>query len=288
MRLSFTILFAGCLLFNSGFSAPVPNGCLDIHFIDVGYGDSILVQSPSGRFLLIDSGYPEAEKKLLDYLRKEKVNILDYFIITHPHPDHLGTAVKVLNNFKVLNLRDNGQPINRFDNNLTRELVFDYQNKFREHPYYQNLTEGDVIKWGKVKLEILWPPSPFPSSDWNTNSLVIMLRYEGFNALLAADINLPGEKELLKKQDKIFRAHLLKVGHHGAGDATGPDFLQSISPKCAVISVGENPWGYPSAVVITRLKEAGIEIYRTDRDGSIHLQFCPGEGIKITTTGETG
>jgi competence protein ComEC len=130
-------------------------------------------------------------------------------------------------------------------------------------------------------LDILWPPISLPSPDWNTNSMVIMLRYRKFRALLAADLNQRGERELLNNKGVSLGAEILKVGHHGAGDATGPEFLKAVSPKFAVISVGKNPWGYPSPVVVRRLQEAGTKVFRTDLDGSISFQYHPDERVKI-------
>ena len=257
------------------------DGALELHFIDVGYGDSILIKSPAGGFALIDTGYPRASESLLNYLRERKVDCLDYLIMTHPHPDHLGGAIEVINNFQVHNLRDNGQAIDLFDERLTQEMGNEYEIKFRGQPNYRAFKAGDSIKWGDITLEIIWPPAPLPSPDWNTNSMVIMLRYGKFQALLAADLNQRGEKELLNNKEISLRADLLKVGHHGAGDATGPEFLKAVSPRWAVISVGKNPWSYPSLVVIRRLGEAGAKVFRTDRDGSIKFRYQPDEGIRI-------
>jgi len=86
---------------------------------------------------------------------------------------------------------------------------------------------------------------------------------------------------LLNNKGVSLGAEILKVGHHGAGDATGPEFLKAVSPKFAVISVGKNPWGYPSPVVVRRLQEAGTKVFRTDLDGSISFQYHPDERVKI-------
>ena len=258
------------------------DGALELHFIDVGYGDSLLIKSPGGRYTLIDAGYPRSSEALLDYLKERKVNCLDYLIITHPHPDHLGAAVEVLNKFQVHHLRDNGQPIDQFDERLTQTIGTEYEKKFRGHPNYRALAAGDSIRWGYITLDILWPPTSLPSPDWNTNSMVIMLRYRKFRALMAADLNQRGEVELLKNEEISLQADLLKIGHHGAGDATGPEFLKAVSPQIAVISVGKNPWGYPSPVVVRRLQEAGVKVFRTDQDGSISFRYLPDKGIEIT------
>lgn len=273
LLLSFFVKFA--------FSTEDSDGALELHFINVGYGDSILIKSPAGQYTLIDTGYPRASNTLLDYLREREVDILDYLIITHPHPDHLGAAVDLLNNVQINNLRDNGQSIDLFDEWLTQTMGSEYEKKFRGEPNYRSLTGGDSIRWGDITLDILWPSNPLPSPDWNTNSLVIMLRYGSFRALLAADLNQWGERKLLNNKGILLRAELLKVGHHGAGDATRSEFLKAVAPKFSVISVGKNPWGYPSPIVIRRLQEAGVKVFRTDRAGSIRFRYHPDEGLKI-------
>lgn len=259
---------------------------LEIHFIDIGYGDAVLVKKGGGEALLIDNGYPEKRRKLFDYLKEHEVRELDYLINTHPHPDHLGNAVAVLNNLRVKILMDNGQKIDQLDKWLTGKMVEDYQEHFRGHPSYRVLKAGDKIQWGEVLLEVLWPPDTTTYNDWNTNSLLIMLSYGELRALLAADFNERGERVLLRQKGLNLKADLLKVGHHGGGDATGPEFLRAVSPSWAVISVGENPWDYPSPNVLRRLEEARIEVFRTDREGTIVFRYLPPEDIEILTSGK--
>jgi len=111
------------------------------------------------------------------------------------------------------------------------------------------------------------------SSDFNAFSLVIMVRDDGFSCLLTGDLTASGERELLKRGVNL-EADVLKVGHHGAEDATTEEFLEAVSPQIAVVSVNKgNFWGYPSARVLERLKKAGVKVYRTDRDGDIILKI---------------
>ena len=272
------------ILLTLSFLSPVAGaqdeGALELHFIDIGYGDAILIKSPAGGYILIDTGYPEAKQKLTSYFKEQGVTELDHLIMTHPHPDHLGNAVAVRKNLKIKRLWDNGQTIDQFDEQLTKPMVKEYEERFRGRSDYRVLKAGDSIRWGDVSLEILWPPDLLSSRDWNSNSLVIMLRYRGFKALLAADFNERGERELLKKGTTNLSSDLLKVGHHGAGDATGPAFVKAVSPRWAVISVGANLRGYPSPLVIRRLEEAGAKVFRTDRDGSISFRYHPDDGME--------
>jgi len=111
------------------------------------------------------------------------------------------------------------------------------------------------------------------SSDFNAFSMVMMVRAGGFSCLLAGDLTASGERELLKRRVDL-KADVLKVGHHGAKDATTAEFLGAVSPRVAVISVDEaSVWGYPSGEVLERLEKAGVKVYRTDRDGDIVLSI---------------
>ncbi len=258
-----------------GEEAPPP----EIHFIDVGYGDAILLKSPAGGYSLVDTGPPRARDQLLGYLRGQGVGRFDYLIVTHPHPDHLGNAAAVLREFGAENLRDNGEEIDRFDERLTREMAEEYGREFRGDEDYSSLRAGQRIEWDGLSLEVLWPRDLSASEDWNTNSLVLMLRHGEFRALLAGDLNVPGEKQLLAGEGTDLRADLLKVGHHGAGDAAGDDFLRAVSPRAAVVSVGQNPRGYPDEDRLERLEKQGIRLYRTDRDGTVVLEAGPGKDL---------
>lgn len=242
---------------------------LELHFIDVGYGEAILLRAPDGGDILIDTGYPRAREKLFSYLKEQGVGELEYLIVTHPHPDHLGNAVSAAREFGARRLRDNGQRIDRFDAILTRERAEEYEREFRGDDNYSVLQAGDSIAAGELVLDVLWPPVPAPSDDWNTNSLVLMARYREFRALLTGDLNIPGERMLLAADGPDPRANLLKLGHHGAGDASSPEFVAAVSPEVAVVSVGPNPWGYPDEELLNRLEAAGIRLYRTDRDGTV-------------------
>ncbi len=276
-----SVVFFTLVLSAGGEEAAPP----EIHFIDVGYGDAILLKSPAGGYSLVDTGPPRAREQLLDYLRERGVGRLDYLIVTHPHPDHLGNAAAVLGEFGAASLRDNGEEIDRFDEYLTREMAEEYEREFRGDEDYSVLRAGGEIEWDGLSLEVLWPRDLAASEDWNTNSLVLMLRHGEFRALLAGDLNIPGEKQLLAGEGTDLGADLLKVGHHGAGDAAGDDFLRAVSPRAAVVSVGENPWGYPDEDRLERLEKQGVRLYRTDRDGTVVFR-CREDGTFARYPGE--
>ncbi len=257
---------------------------LDIHFINIGYGDAILIKSPSGEYSLIDTGYPQARDKLLDYLQDRGVMELEYLIVTHPHADHLGNAVAVLKEFGAKNLRDNGQKIDRFDEYLTKDMAEEYEKEFRGNKNYSVLKAGDTISWGDMEIEVLWPRKTVASADWNTNSLLMMLEYGEFKALLAGDFNTKGEITILGESQPDLKADLLKIGHHGSGDSSGPRFIKAVSPQRGVISVGKNLWDYPPKKKIEWFEEIGLQLYRTDEDGTVLFRYFPTRDLYVVTT----
>ena len=240
---------------------------LQIHFLDVGEGDSILIVAPNGEAALIDTGNLITGLRVAKYLKKKGINELDHLIFTHPHLDHIGGAFFILQMLDVKNIYDNGENLSRIAK--SEDIYRWYDDLVRKSNKYTALRANDTILLDGVELEILWPDKPFIFSNFNTNSLVIMVEYGTFRCLLAGDSTSLTEVELLKKKSHL-GADILKVGHHGASDASSDDFLKAVSPKIAVISVNkDNIRDYPSQEVLTRLEETGTKIYRTDKNGNI-------------------
>ena len=245
------------------------DGASSVHFIDVGEGDCILFET-QGKSALIDTGNLISGPRVVNYLKEKGIGKLDYLIITHPHPDHIGGVFFILPTLKVEKIYDNGQDLSSV--RKTCEIYRWYEDLVREREDYWILSSGDTLTLGNLTLEVLWPPGLPTSSDFNAFSLVIMVTGDGFSYLLTGDLTASGERELLKKGVSL-KADVLKVGHHGAEDASTEESLEAVSPVVAVISVDEaNIWGYPSAGVLERLEKRGVKIYRTDRDGDIVLK----------------
>ncbi len=241
-----------------------------IHFINVGEGDSILLEI-EGKSALIDTGNLISGPRLVKYLKEKGIEKLDYLILTHPHPDHIGGVFFILPALKVEKIYDNGQELGGV--RKTCAIYRWYEDLLRKRKNYAVLTCGDSLTLGSLTLEVLWPPGVPTSSDFNAFSLLIMVKGGGFSCLLTGDLTAAGERELLKREVNL-KADVLKVGHHGAEDATSQEFLEAVSPGIAVISVDkDNFWGYPSARVLERLKKAGVKVYRTDREGDVVLSI---------------
>lgn len=260
---AFFVSFATCVFAQSAE--------LKIHFLDVKEGDSILIQAPSGKTALIDAGNLISGFRVIKYLKKQNIRSLDYLILTHPHPDHIGGAFFVIPMLGVKFIYDNGQDLTGLAE--SNDLYRWYVELARGAKNYKALKAEDRLLLGEVVLSALWPPQPPAFSDFNANSLVLMLEYGEFRCLLAGDLTVPGEGKLLK-QGADLKADVLKVGHHGADDASCEEFLRSVSPKIAIISADkENNRRYPSQEVIEKLQKIGAKIYLTDEDGDIVLRI---------------
>lgn len=286
---------------------PASGGELTVRVLDVGpiNGDSILITSPAGKHVLVDAGDTTKGKVVVEALKRHNVQQLDYFIATHPHPDHLGGATEVFKAFKVLNVIDNGQqpsvppelaapakqtnqrqPANRRPTRQPPSLTKfydDYKEAVKTSgARYETAQPGTKYDLGGgALLTILAPSEPMFTKDRmgaggneaNANSIVARLDYGSFSMLLAGDAEAQSEHRLLTK-DLNLEAQVLKVSHHGSRYASAGDFLNRVKPEIAIVSCGAwNRYGHPSQAVLDRLRAANpnVKLYRTDLQGEITL-----------------
>lgn len=246
----------------------LPEGVLEVHFIDVGQGDAVLISTASQR-ILVDGG--ERGETVLNYLRQEGVNKLDLVVGTHPHSDHIGGLVNVLQEIAVSEVMDPGvaHTSKLFEEYLA--LIDEKGIKFTvaRAGATRNFADGLV-------LQVLHPGEPL-SSSLNDTSIVLKITFGQVSFLLTGDAEEAAEKELLERGYNL-RSTVLKVAHHGSETGSTPAFIGAVRPEVAVIMVGENnSYGHPEAEVLELLQEYGVEIYRTDRHGT----------VVVTTNGET-
>ncbi len=287
---------------------PASGGELRVHILDVGpiNGDSALIISPAGKTVLIDAGDNGKGKAVLEALKRAGVEQLDYFIGTHPHPDHIGGADEVIKAIKVLNVIDNGlgpplppsllprlgeeslpaQPKKPAATKTDRtSLVTKFYEEYKaaiaaSRAVYQRAVAGQKIDLGGgARLTILAPNEPYftkehmkaGGNEANANSIVARLDYGDFSMLFAGDGENQTEHRLLTK-DLNLQADILKVAHHGSKYATAGNFVDRVKPSVAVISAGEwNRYGHPSQVVLDRLKAGNVKLYRTDLHGEVTI-----------------
>ena len=283
---------------------PPPSGReLQVHILDVGpiNGDSILIISPGGKTVLIDAGDTGKGKVVLEALKRRNVTQLDYFIASHPHPDHIGAADEVFKAVKVLNVIDNGlapvvpsslqaqptpsprrQQSRRADRSASITKFFDdYKAAITESgAQHETAQPGKQYDLGDgARLTILAPSEPHftrehvrgGGNETNANSVVARLDYGDFSILLPADAEEQTEHRLLTK-DLNLKANILKVAHHGSKYATSSDFLKRVQPEVAIVSCGEwNRYGHPAPAVLERLRAQNTKLYRTDLHGEISI-----------------
>jgi len=237
---------------------------LTVHFIDVGQGDSELIQF-NGKNMLIDAGDLEAGPRVTSYLRSHGVTSLDLVVATHPHSDHIGGLLTVLNDFPVGQVLDSGQvhTTQTYENFLT--LVDQKNIPFAVAKRGQTIDLDPAIK-----IEVLSPPEPlFAVDDLNQNSIVLKVSCNKVSFLFMGDANCEAEENIIAAGYDL-KSTVLKVGHHGSASSTCTSFLDKVRPDVAVIEVGaENGYGHPSEKTLSALKDIGSKVYRTDLDGNV-------------------
>lgn len=260
---------------------------VEIYFLDVGQGDSTIIRTEKNKTIVIDGG--EGEKSGFDYgknvlfpfLINKGVRKIDFLIFSHFDSDHCGGLIYLLENIKVEKILIGKQ----FEKNENFEYIVNLANK--KHIKIIELQAGNKINIEKnSSLEILWPSVAEKISEnaINNNSLVCKFVYKNFSMLLTGDIESIAEEKLLGKYKNTNRlnANILKIAHHGSKTSSIQEFLNEVNPKIALIGVGrKNKFGHPNQEVLERLKEKGIQIYRTDQNGEI--QIIVKNNLKIKT-----
>jgi beta-lactamase superfamily II metal-dependent hydrolase len=284
---------------------PKVSGELKVYVLDVGpiEGDSILIVSPTGKTVLIDAGDAGKGKVVLDALKRYKVERLDYFIATHPHPDHIGAADEVMNAIKVGTVIDNGVDLSTPapeapaakkgkgakapppPKKKTRTITtfFDeYAAALKQNgAQYEKAEPGKKYDLGNgAFLTVLAPIEPLfvkdqmkaGGNDTNANSIVLRLDFGDFSMLFMGDAEAQTELRLLGKKDLDLEAKVIKVAHHGSKYATTEEFLKRVHPEAAIISDGAwNRYGHPGQATLDRLKKANVKLWRTDLQGEIAI-----------------
>mgnify|MGYP002353217796 CR=1 FL=1 len=262
------ILFSGCIEEESSPSGQTPvssgkSAYLKVHFIDVGQGDSILVQSPHNKYMLIDAAENSSGDKVVSYLKKEGVEKIDVLVGTHPDGDHIGGMDKVIDSFDIgtVYMPKISKNTKTFGDVL-RGL------KKKKLKIDKPVAGEDIDFDNPIKVKILAPNSD-KYDDTNNYSIVLKVSYGKTSFLLTGDAEDVSEEEMLKKGYDL-KADVLKVGHHASRSSTTPKFLGAVSPKYAVICVGKgNKYGHPHKKTLKKLKDKNIEIYRTDKDSTM-------------------
>lgn len=237
-------------------------GELTVAFLDVGQGDAIFIEAPNGNQILIDGGPNQAVLRGLGQLMSLSDRTIDLVIATHPDADHVGGLPAVfaryqINGFLAADLNPS---------TATYQALLDAA---RAEARVVLAARGQRINLGAgAVLDILAPAQPAPIRDTNESSIVALLRYGDQSFLLLGDAPIKVEKNLLNLYRQQLAAGVLKLGHHGSKTSSAPEFLQTVAPDYAVISVGaKNRYGHPSPEVLQTLAAQKIKILRTDESG---------------------
>ncbi len=259
-------------------------GTLEIHYINVGQGDSTLVIAPSGQTMLIDSGdYTDDGEIVLDYLRQHDIDRIDYLITTHADADHIGGHAAIIEYYET---QANGIGA-IYDPGLasSSQTYAEYLDAVEKYnvPLYETHT-GDSIPFEGVTVEVLSPPDGYlDNADRNENSIVLQLTFGQTTFLLPGDVEEDSEDYLVSEYGRGLRSTVLKAAHHGsAGSSTGP-FLNAVQPRVAIISSAyDSQYGHPAEETLQRLAERNIATYWTAIHGNI-VMTSDGETITIAT-----
>ncbi|ACA45804.1 MBL fold metallo-hydrolase [Clostridium botulinum] len=245
---------------------------LKVHYIDVGQGDSILVQTKD-KNILIDAGTRKSSDSLISYLKKQHIKKLDYVIATHPHEDHIGGMPKVIEEFEISNFY---APKKTANTKIFKDMILQLKKKNLKINVAKKGISLDLSN--NSSLDFL---APVKDNYENTNdsSAVVKLTHGNTKFLFTGDAEKTSEKDILNSNEDL-SSNVLKVGHHGSHSSSSKEFLDKINPKIAIISCGKNnDYGHPHKETMKELNKRNIEVYRTDIDGNIVLT-SDGENIK--------
>lgn len=240
-----------------------------VHFIDVGQGDAILIQSGNGKNMLIDGGTKAQGAKVVAFLKAKGVSKLDYVVATHPDADHIGGLISVLNNFTVGKFLDSGKA-HTTDTYYQLLQLIDTKNIAYEIPKAGQQIAFDTV-FGVQVLNV-----NSKASDTNDASIVLKAKYGKVSFLLTGDADAAIETALLKNYE--VKSTYLKAGHHGSNSSSSASFISAVRPVGTILSYGkDNSYGHPHKEVVTRLNSIKSKIYSTALAGD----------ITVTTDGNT-
>lgn len=254
---------------------PAEHAQTEVHFIDIGQGDSTLVIS-QGEAMLIDSGDKDDSNKIEKYLEKQGVTELKYLIATHPHADHIGEMSEIIDQFQVDKFI---MPKVKADMTPTTTIYEKMLKSIKAKGL--KITQAKPMKFelGSCKVELFTPKKDY--DDLNNYSTLVKITDGENSFLITGDCETAEEKDILSQGYDV-SAKVLKAGHHGSSTSSGVDFLNKVMPRYAVISCGKgNKYGHPHEETVTRLKKYASHLYVTADVGTIVFS-SDGEGLSVS------
>ena len=248
-----------------------------VHYIDVGQGDCILIQV-NNKNLLIDSGPSSSRKDLLDYLEKLNIKKFDYIIATHPHEDHIGNMDTIIKRYSIGSFYSPKviSSSTTFENMISalvdKNLKINVLKKG-----FKGIDLGE-----NTEIEVFSPVENLFSDNLNDYSPIIKITFLNNSFLFTGDAEISTEESVLSENNNL-NCDILKVGHHGSSTSTSSNFLTSVNPSVAIISVGKNnSYGHPTSELLSLLDYFNIRTIRTDINGTI-IATSDGKNISISS-----
>ena len=242
---------------------------LEIFYLDVGNADSILIRYHE-KNVLIDAGNNADGEKLVNYFKSLGIDEFKYVIGTHAHEDHIGGMDEIIENFKI----NHFYMPSTITTTKTFEDVIDSLNNNKVKFETPNI--DDKFKIEDLAFRVIYIGDD--KEDLNKTSIIIKMTYGETSYLFTGDTTSEIENKIL---DKDIESTVLKVAHHGSSYSSSSKFINKVKPKYAIIEVGKNnEYNHPKEIVLKKLNKIGAQIYRTDKDGTIHLT-SNGKNISI-------
>ncbi|MBQ7336756.1 MAG: MBL fold metallo-hydrolase [Clostridia bacterium] len=255
------------------------NSSFAVHFIDVGQADAALVICEN-KTMLIDGGNAEDSNLIYSYLEKHQITHLDYVVCTHAHEDHVGGLSGALTFATVGTVF---APVTTFSTKAFQNFVKKVADRGASITVP---TAGQTFQLGSAAVTVLGPLKDY--EDTNDTSIVLRIVYGELSFLFTGDMESLAETDLVAS-GAILKSTVLKVGHHGSSSSTSYHFLREVDPTYAVISVGtDNSYGHPTETVLSRLRDADVQLYRTDLQGDIVCTSNDGKTLTFTTAKNSG
>lgn len=254
-------------------------GEVQVHFIDVGQGDCALILTQD-KSVLIDSGESQYADEVIQYIKKAGVETLDLIVVSHAHSDHMGGMAKIITAVDTRKLIMPRLPDELAPTTAAFDGMLDAVDEYSVEVGYTKA--GEVFELGEAYLEIIAPYEDFEITGLNDSSIVARLVHGDNTFLFTGDIEKAAENDILERGTKLSSV-VLKIAHHGSASSSQKGFLNKVSGKYAVISVGSpNRYNHPNDEVLLRLEDMGYTVCRTDESGTV-VFISNQEGLEVET-----